>query len=72
MDGFKLASILQGLITLLSSDVARLIFVVSIIGVGFAWLSKGMMPKGAAIGAIIGIGIVFSAPWIAQQLGIGG
>jgi type IV secretory pathway VirB2 component (pilin) len=72
MGGDKLASILQALITLLSSDVARLLFVAAIIGVGYAWLYAGRMPKGAAISAIIGIGIVFSAPWIAQQLGIGG
>lgn len=72
MDGFRLASILQALINLLSSDVARIIFVLSIIGVGYMWLFLGRLPKGAAISAIIGIGIVFSAPFIAQQLGIGG
>ena len=72
MGGFKLTSILQALITLLSSDIARVIFVLAIIGVGYMWLYVGRLPKGTAISAIIGIGIVFSAPYIAQQLGIAG
>ena len=70
-DGFQLANILQALIQLLNSDIARIIFVLSIIGVGYGWLYMGRIPHGRAIGAIVGIGIVFSASYIAQQLGIG-
>lgn len=71
MSGFQLADILKQLITLLSSDVARIIFVLAIVGIGYGWLYLGKIPQGRAIGAIIGIGIVFSAPYIATQLGLG-
>lgn len=70
-DDFQLVSILQGLIQLLNSDIARIIFVLSIIGVGYGWLYMGRIPQHRAIGAILGIGIVFSASYIAQQLGVG-
>ena len=65
---FKLVSILQGLINLLNSDVARVLFILAIIGVGFSWLYLGQIPKRQALGVIMGIGIVFSASYIAQQL----
>lgn len=66
----QIASILNGLVSLLTSSIARIIFVLAIIGVGYGWLYLGQIPKGRAIGAIVGIGIVFSAGWIAQQLGV--
>ena len=68
---FQLVSVLEGLINLLDSQIARIIFVLSIIGIGYGWLYLGRIPKDKAIGAIVGIGIVFSATYIAQQLGIG-
>ena len=68
---FQVVSILQGLVSLLNADVARVIFILSIVGVGYGWLYLGRIPKGRAIGAMIGIGIVFSASWIAGQLGVG-
>lgn len=71
MDNFALVNILKSLIDLLSSDIARIIFVLSIIGVGYGWLFLGRIPKSAAVSAIIGIGLVFSAPYIARQLGVG-
>ena len=70
-DDNRLSTLLNGLIALLTSDVARLIFIVAIIGIGYGWLYLGQIPKGRAIGAIVGIGIVYSAGWIAQQLGVG-
>lgn len=70
-DQDELTVILNGLITLLTSNIAKIIFVLSIIGVGYGWLFLGRIPKGRAIGAIAGIGMVFSAGWIAQQLGVG-
>lgn len=71
-NSFQVVNVLQGLIRLLSSDIARLIFVLSIIGVGYGWLYLGRIPRDRAIGAIVGIGIVFSATYIAQHLGIRG
>lgn len=69
--GFALASILQSLVHLLNSEIARIVFVLAIIAVGYGWLYLGRIPKQRALGAIIGIGIVFSASNIAQQLGVG-
>jgi len=69
--GFKLDSILSALISLLNGDIARVIFILGIIGVGYGWLGKGVIPKNRAIGVIAGIGVVFSASYIAQQLGVG-
>jgi len=68
--GFKLDSILGSLTTLLNGDIARAVFVLGIVGVGYGWLYMGAIPKNKAIGVIAGIGIVFSASYIAQQLGI--
>jgi len=67
---FRLETILQSLIELLNSDIARTLFVLSIIGVGYGCLYLGRIPKSRAMGAILGIGIVFSATYIAQQLGV--
>lgn len=66
--GFQLTTILQQFISLLNSDIARLLFVIAIIGVGYGWLYMGRIPKSRALGAIIGIGIVFSASYLGQRL----
>ena len=69
--GFQVVNILQSLIQLLNSEIARVIFVLAIMGVGYGWLYMGRIPKERAVGAIVGIGIVFSASYIAQKLGVG-
>lgn len=69
---FKLKELIQGLIDLLCSDIARAIFVLVIICIGYTWLYLGRLPKAWAIAAIGGIGLIFSASYIAQKLGIGG
>ena len=69
--GDVLSSVLSGLIDLLTSTPARLMFVIAIIGVGYATLALGKMPKDRAIAIVIGIGIVFSASFIAQKMGLG-
>ena len=66
-----LTSVLNGLISLLTSTPARLMFVLAIIGVGYGTLALGKIPKEKAIAIVIGIGIVFSASFIAQKMGIG-
>lgn len=68
--GFRLVGILQGLINLLNSGIARSVFILAIVGIGYSWLYLGQLPKARALGAIVGIGIVFSAGYIAQQLGV--
>ncbi len=66
-----LSSVLRGLITLLTSTPARLMFVVAIIGVGYGTLVLGKIPKERAVGIVVGIGIVFSGFYIAQKMGLG-
>lgn len=65
-----LSNVLNGLIDLLTSTPARLIFVVAIIGVGYGTLALGRIPKQRALAIVIGIGIVFSASYIAQKIGV--
>lgn len=67
-----LSSVLSGLIKLLQSTPARLLFVVAIIGIGYGTLALGKIPKERAVAIIIGIGIVFGASYIAQQMGMTG
>ena len=69
--GNKLGSILGGLVSFLTSGIAKTIFVIAIVGIGYGTLALGKIPKEKAVGTVIGIGIVFSAAYIAQQLGVG-
>lgn len=69
IDSDHISTVLQGLIHLLTSTPAKLLFVVSIIGVGYATLYLGQLPKERALAVVVGIGIIFSASYIAQQLG---
>lgn len=66
-----ISSVLGGLISVLTSTPARLMFVVAIIGVGYGTLALGKIPKEKAVAIVIGIGIVFSASFIAQKMGLG-
>jgi len=66
-----ISSVLDGLISLLTSTPARLMFVVAIIGVGYGTLALGKIPKEKSVAIIVGIGIVFSASYIAQKMGLG-
>ncbi|MDF1760850.1 MAG: TrbC/VirB2 family protein [Coxiellaceae bacterium] len=69
--GDVISNVLSGLIDLLTSTPARLVFVVAIIGVGYGTLALGKIPKQRAIATVIGIGIVFSASYIARKMGVG-
>jgi len=69
--GDMISSVLSGLISILTSTPARLMFVVAIIGVGYGTLALGKIPKEKAVAIVIGIGIVFSASFIAQKMGLG-
>jgi type IV secretory pathway VirB2 component (pilin) len=66
-----LSSVLSGLISLLTSTPARLMFVIAIIGVGYGTLALGKIPKEKAVAIVVGVGIVFSASYIAQKMGLG-
>ncbi len=66
-----LSGVLGGLINLLTATPARLMSVAAIIGVGYGTLALGKIPKEKAMTIAIGIGIVFSASYIAQRMGLG-
>jgi len=70
-EGDALSRVLNKLVDLITSKPARIFFILSIITVGYSWLYLGRLPKERAIGAIVGIGIIFSAGYIAQQMGLG-
>ena len=67
----RISSVLSGLIGLLTSTPARLIFVIAIMRVGYLTMRLGKIPKEVAISIVLGIGIVFSAAYIAQKMGLG-
>ena len=69
--GNAISGFLSGLITILTSGIAKALFVIAIIGIGYATVHLGKIPKERGIAAVIGIGLVFSAAWIAQTMGVG-
>ena len=67
--GFALTTALQNLIDLLSGKIGGAVCVLSIVGVGYAWLKAGRIEKNVAITTIVAISVIFSASWLAQDLG---
>lgn len=68
----KIDSVLQALLDYLTSAPARIIAVLAIVGIGYATLHLGRMPKHRAISVVIGIGIIFGGAALLQMLGLGG
>jgi len=68
----KIDTVLQALLDYLTSTPARLLAVLSIVGVGYATLYLGRMPKQRAVAVVVGIGIIFGAAALSQMLGLGG
>lgn len=68
----KIDSVLQALLDYLTSTPARIIAVLAIVGVGYATLHLGRMPKQRAISVVVGIGIIFGGAALLQMLGLGG
>lgn len=56
---------------LLSNGLLRTVAILAIIAAGFGWLT-GRVNTGALVTVIIGIALIFSAPWIVTQLSGGG
>ena len=52
---------------LLTNGLLRTIAILALIAAGFGWLT-GRVNTGALVTVIIGIAIIFSAPWIVDQL----
>lgn len=68
----KVDSVLQALLSYLTSAPARIIAVLAIVGVGYSTLHLGRMPKQRAVAVVIGIGIIFGGAALLQMLGLGG
>ena len=71
IDSDQITSVLNSLVDLVTSAPAKILLVLAIIGVGYSTLALGKMNKSHALGVIIGIGVIFSAGYIAEQLGLG-
>jgi type IV secretion system protein VirB2 len=56
---------------LLTNGLLRIVAILALIAAGFGWLT-GRVNTGALVTVIIGIAIIFSAPWIVDQLNVGG
>jgi type IV secretory pathway VirB2 component (pilin) len=52
---------------LLSNGLLRTVAILAVIAAGFGWLT-GRVNTGALVTVIIGIALIFSAPWIVDQL----
>ncbi len=57
----------QNVLNLLSSGLLRTIAILALIVAGLGWLT-GRVNTGALVTVIIGIAIMFSAPWIVDQI----
>lgn len=62
LEGFS-----QSVLNLLSNGLLRSVAILALIAAGFGWLT-GRVNTGALVTVIIGIAIIFSAPWIVNQL----
>lgn len=58
-------------LALLSNGLLRTVAILALIAAGFGWLT-GRVNTGALVTVIIGIAIIFSAPWIVDQISGGG
>lgn len=68
--GDMLTTVLNGLVNLLTSTPARLMAVLAIIGIGYSTIALGTIPKSRAITTVVGLGLVFGASFILQNLGL--
>lgn len=67
----NLESFSQSVLNLLSNGLLRTVAILALIAAGFGWLT-GRVNTGALVTVVIGIAIIFSAPWIVGQLAGGG
>lgn len=67
----NLESFGNAVLGLLTNGLLRIVAILALIAAGFGWLT-GRVNTGALVTVIIGIAIIFSAPWIVDQLNTGG
>ncbi|MBB4642688.1 TrbC/VirB2 family protein [Rhizorhapis suberifaciens] len=66
----NLESFGNAVLGLLTNGLLRIVAILALIAAGFGWLT-GRVNTGALVTVIIGIAIIFSAPWIVDQLNTG-
>lgn len=64
-----ISTLLENVVSLLQSKIARLSAVIALIYVGYSTLYLGRMEKERAFAVILGLGIIFSAGFIMEKLG---
>lgn len=69
-DQDMISTILEGGLNLLTSKPAVAMFLISIVWVGYQTFGTGKFPKERGLMIMVGIGIVFSATYIAKQIGV--
>lgn len=62
----QLTAILNNAVSYAQSGPARAFCMLAIIGVGYLWLVKGVIPKAWAMGVMGGAGFIFGASYIAN------
>jgi hypothetical protein len=62
----QLTEILNNAVSYAQSGPARAFCMLAIIGVGYLWLVKGVIPKAWAMGVMGGAGFIFGASYIAN------
>lgn len=67
----NLEGIANSVLGLLSNGLLRALAIIAVIVAGAGWL-MGRVNTGALVTVIIGIAIIFSAPWIVDQISGGG
>ena len=71
LGGNDISTALRNVEDLITGEIGTTLCTLAIIGVGFAWLKLGKIEKEGALTAILGIGIIYSASYLAQQFGAG-
>lgn len=69
MSGNPLTDTIQKAIDMVTSGLGSAILVFAIMGVGFAWLAKGVISKTPAVTAIVSGSVIFGASWLAKFFG---
>jgi len=67
-DDDQLTTILNNAVDYAQSGPARGFCLLAIIGSGYLWLGKGILPKAWAIGIIGGSGFIFGSSYIGQNV----
>ena len=66
---FILTEVLQRLIALITTKLGGSIFILTMIGTGYAWLKAGRIEKGQAITTLIAMSLIYGSAWLVNYFG---